>query len=129
VISSNSRASPSAPQQDGEAHRKVPQEQQTERHQPPTAPHYLSGPPVIVSVMGYVIHFANGERLRGELLDDARKCIVAARTLDRAAALFPASIWAEPVVTIYPPETDPPHGRRQRISINPPTDPIEEHQF
>ena len=46
--------------------------------------------------MSFVISFANGERLEGRQLEDARRCIDSIRHTSQAAALLPAQIWEQP---------------------------------
>jgi hypothetical protein len=56
--------------------------------------------------VAYQVRFYNGEILRGASLDDARRCIEAARKMDGAEARFPASIWDEPDVAVARFEVD-----------------------
>ena len=82
--------------------------------------------------MTYEVRFANGERLRGESLDDARRCIDAARKRGHAEARFPASIWEVPesdfavVDPIDAPERFGRAARVARLRISP-GGPIERH--
>ena len=46
--------------------------------------------------MSFLISFANGERLEGVDLADARRYIEAVRTTDRVTAVLPAQIWEMP---------------------------------
>ena len=43
--------------------------------------------------MSFVVQFANGDRLEGESVDDARLCIDAVRKTNRAITHLPAQIW------------------------------------
>ena len=51
--------------------------------------------------MSFLAWFANGERLHGADLEDARRCVAAVRASDRVTAMLPAQIWEmpEPVST------------------------------
>lgn len=46
--------------------------------------------------MSFVISFANGERLEGRQLEDARQCIDRIRHTGQAAVMLPAQIWEQP---------------------------------
>jgi hypothetical protein len=43
--------------------------------------------------MSFVVQFANGDRVEGQSVDDARLCIDAVRKTNRAVTLLPAQIW------------------------------------
>jgi hypothetical protein len=77
--------------------------------------------------MGYEIRFANGKRLRGESLADARRCIHAARSLDQARLLFPASIWKTPSHHVKRPDGHD-GERRVRVFIDT-SGPVELHEL
>jgi hypothetical protein len=85
--------------------------------------------------MAYRVRFANGEILRGESLDDARRCVEAARKLDGAEVRFPAEIWEQPhsefafVDPATAPEPFRGAARLARLRISPAVVPVENHDL
>jgi hypothetical protein len=46
--------------------------------------------------VSFVVSFANGGCLRGELLEDARRCLDVVRQTEMAASMLPAQVWGAP---------------------------------